>query len=75
VAIIYRRIPTNPIAGVTFEQTKVSRQFFDAADTNHDGKLSPQEITDSLPFEAVAGTNKDYFEIDALRRHLQTIGQ
>lgn len=73
VEIIYRRVPTNPIEGVTFEQTRVSRRFFDAADKNHDGKLSPQEIFDALPFEGVAGTGRDYFESADLKRFLESI--
>jgi len=74
VSIIYRRVPTNPIAGVTFSQTKVSRQFFDSADKNHDGKLSPQEIVDALPFEGVAPAKQDYFEIGDFRPFLKSIG-
>ena len=75
VAIIYRRVPSNPIEGVSFQQTRVSRQFFDAADKDHDGKLSPLETFDALPFEGVAGTGRDYFDIADLRRFLKSISQ
>src|SRR5215469_17253831 len=74
VMIIYRNLPAGT-GNLTFEQTKVSRAFFDAADANHDGTLSPVEIIDALPFEAVDLDNKGYFVLEDLRRFLNKIGR
>jgi Ca2+-binding EF-hand superfamily protein len=72
VMMIYRNVPTGT-TDLTFEQTMVSREFFDAADANHDGKLSPTEIMDALPFEAIDLDHKGYFDLDDLRRFLNRI--
>ena len=40
VEIIYRNMPT-ATTNLRFEHTKLSRAFFDAADADHDGTLSP----------------------------------
>ena len=74
VMIIYRNLPAGT-GNLTFEQTKVSRAFFDAADADHDGTLSPVEIIDALPFEAVDLDNKGYFVLEDLRRFLNKIGR
>jgi Ca2+-binding EF-hand superfamily protein len=73
VAVIYRNVPGGA-PNLTFDQTRVSRTFFDAADVNHDGVLSPTEIMNALPFEAVDPDNKGYFLLDDLRRFLKKIG-
>jgi Ca2+-binding EF-hand superfamily protein len=74
VHMIYRNVPTGT-TDLTFEQTKVSRAFFDAADVDHSGVLTPTEIIDALPFEAVDVGNKGYFTLDELRRFLDEIGR
>lgn len=74
VKMIYRNMPTAATT-LTFEQTKVSRAFFDTADTDHDGTLSPVEIMDALPFEAVDTDRKGYIVPDDLRRFLDRIGR
>ena len=75
IRIIYRNIDTDPIAGVTFEQTKLSRQFFDSLDTDHNGRLSPLEINDGLRFERVTSDNPGYFTREEFRRFVHSIGQ
>jgi hypothetical protein len=75
VRIIYRNVETDPIAGVTFEQTKLSRGFFDSLDTDHDGRLSPLEIHDGLRFESVASDNPGYFTREEFRRFVHSIAQ
>jgi len=75
VQIIYRDIKTDPIRGVTFEQTRVSRQYFDSLDDDHDGKLSPTEILDGLRFENVRSGTSEYFTLDDLRRFMTKIGR
>ncbi len=74
VTIIYRNVPAGNTR-LTFAQTKVSRAFFDAADTDHDGTLSPLEVMDALPFEAVDTDRKGYINLDDLRRFLTRIGR
>lgn len=74
VKMIYRNVQTSATT-LTFEQTKLSRAFFDAADTDHDGSLSPVEIMDALPFEAVDTDHKGYISLDDLRRFLNRIGR
>ena len=74
VKMIYRNMPTAATT-LTCEQTKVSRAFFDTADTDHDGTLSPVEIMDALPFEAVDTDRKGYIVPDDLRRFLDRIGR
>jgi Ca2+-binding EF-hand superfamily protein len=73
IRIIYRNIDTDPIAGVTFEQTKLSRRFFDSLDTDHDGRLSPLEIHDGLRFESVTSDNPGYFTREEFRRFVHSI--
>ncbi len=74
VVIFYRKKPQGNTT-LTFEETGLSRQFFDAADTDHDGTLSPLEMTDALPFEAVDVDHKGYITLDDLRRFLTRIGR
>ncbi len=74
VVIIYRNVPAGNTT-LRFDQTKVSRAFFDAADTDHDGTLSPLEVMDALPFEAVDTDQKGYIKLEDLRRFLTRIGR
>jgi Ca2+-binding EF-hand superfamily protein len=74
VRIIYRNVP-NAGTNLTFEQTEVSREFFDAADVDHDGTLSAVEIMDALRFEVVDLDNKGYFTLEDLSRFLKKIGR
>jgi Ca2+-binding EF-hand superfamily protein len=75
VKMIYRNIPMAGAPNLTFEQTRLSRAFFDAADTDHDGTLDPVEITDALPFEAADPDHKGYILYEDLRRFLGRIGR
>ena len=74
VKILYRNNPKGDTT-LTLDQTKVSRAFFDAADTDHDGTLSPVEAMDALRFEAVDTDKKGYISLDDLRRFLNRIGR
>jgi Ca2+-binding EF-hand superfamily protein len=74
VAAIFRRAPTSSTA-MTFEETKVNRAFFDAADTDHDGKLEGVEMLDALPFKRLDYDNKGYITLSDLRRFLTEIGR
>ena len=74
VTIIYRNAPMGATT-LTFEETGLSRSFFDAADTDHDGTLSPLESIDALPFEAVDTDQKGYVTLEDLRRFMTRIGR
>lgn len=57
------------------ENTPVSRQFFDAADTNHDGVLTGGELADALPYTAIDRDAKGYITRDDLSRFLKSISR
>ncbi len=67
-----RRSETAPLS---FDETPVSRAFFDALDTDHDGTLSPLELIDGLRFEDVDTNHKGYIDINDVRRFLTRIGR
>ena len=75
VRAIYRNPRHDPMVGLTFEETYVSRKFFASADVDHDGKLSPVELLDALPFETVDTGKRGYFVLEDLRRFLKSIGR
>ena len=75
VKVIYRNVPDYGAPNLTFEQTRLSRAFFDAADTDHDGTLEPVEVMDALPFEAAGPGDKGYLDREDVRRFLARIGR
>ena len=75
IAVIYRNIKTDPIDGVTFEQTQISREFFDSLDRDHNGRLRPLEINDGFKFERIAGEGHETFDINDLRRFMSAIAR
>ena len=72
--VIFRKQPKGDTI-ITFEETKVSREWFDKADTNQDGKLSGVEVLGALRFEVIDTRNKGYFTLKDLTRFLKTIGR
>ena len=74
VMVIFRKQPKGDTI-ITFEETKVSREWFDKADTNQDGKLSGVEVLGALRFEVIDTRNKGYFTLKDLTRFLKTIGR
>lgn len=76
IKLVYSRVPGMVGAPpLTFEQTRLSRAFFDAADQDHDGTLDPVEIMDALPFELADTGHKGYIDLDDMRRLLARIGR
>ena len=75
VSAIYRNVRMAGAPNLTFEQTRLSRAFFDAADTDHDGTLDPVELLDALRFESVDLDHKGYVDIESLHRFLARIGR
>ena len=79
VRIVYRNIEVERTGTrsnfITFEQSKVTRQFFDAADKDRDGRLSGVEVLDALPFENVDTDKKGYIAFDDLLRFMNRIGR
>jgi Ca2+-binding EF-hand superfamily protein len=75
VHVIYLHSRHEPGEGLTFADVRVSKKFFEAADADHDGKLSPVEILDALPFEAVDTKNRGFFLLEDLRRYMNLIAR
>ena len=78
VEVIYRDAPADINLATqwpTFKDTRVSRQYFDAVDTNHDGKLSPIEVMDALAFEKIDKDNKGYITRRDLQTFMKSIGR
>ncbi len=75
VKLVYSNVRIAGAPPLTFEQTRLSRAFFDAADKDHDGTLSPVEIMDALPFELADPDHKGYIDLEDMRRLLARIGR
>jgi hypothetical protein len=76
-AFYFRHRPTGDyeMKPLTFEETRLSRAFFDKADTDHDGTLDGVEITDAIRFEDIDTKRRGYFDFADLKAFLQKIGR
>jgi Ca2+-binding EF-hand superfamily protein len=72
VAALYYR-NQDPGKLLTFEQMKVTRAFFDAADTDHKGVLDAVKFFDAVRFERIDHGQKNYITFDDLERFLREI--
>jgi len=63
------------LGALSYEQTEFNRAFFDAADTDHKGKLDGVDMIYALEFEKIDLDHKGYITIDDLRRFMQTAGR
>jgi Ca2+-binding EF-hand superfamily protein len=70
-ALFYRN--QDPGKRMTFEQMNVTRAFFDAADTDHEGYLDAVEFFDAVRFEKIDQGHKNYITLDDLERFLKGI--
>lgn len=58
-----------------FEDTELSRAFFDAADQGHKGYLTGLDLVDAIHFENIDVTHKGYFDFNDLVAGLKAIGR
>ncbi len=65
---------TTNFGDLMFEQTKFNRAFFDAADTDHKGKLDPVDLIYALDFDKIDTDHKG-ITIDDLRRFMKKVGR
>lgn len=75
VKLVYSNVRRGGAPPLTFEQTRLSRAFFDAADQDHDGTLDPVEIMDALPFDLADTDHKGYIDLEDMHRLLARIGR
>jgi hypothetical protein len=60
---------------LTYEQTGLSREFFDKADQGHKGYLTGLDMIDAIHFEDIDVTHRGYFDFNDLVAGLKTISR
>lgn len=68
-----RKNPDDP--RLTYEETGLSRAFFDAADQGHKGYLTGLDLVDAIHFEDIDVTHRGYFDFDELVAGLKRISR
>ncbi len=68
-----RKDPQDP--RLRFEETGLSRAFFDQADEGHKGYLTGLELIDAIRFESIYVRHRGYFECGDLVAGLKTISR
>jgi Ca2+-binding EF-hand superfamily protein len=63
------------IGELSYEDTQFNRAFFDAADTDHKGRLDGVDMIYALEFENIDTDRKGYITLDDLRRFMKKIGR
>jgi hypothetical protein len=58
-----------------FEDTGLSRAFFDQADHGHKGYLTGLDLVDAIRFEMIDAHHRGYFDFNELMAGLKTIGR
>jgi hypothetical protein len=76
-AFFFRRHPSREgrMEPLSFEQSRLSRQFFDRVDTNHDGMIEGIEMNDAVHFEDIDARRRGYFDFADLTAYLNKIGR
>jgi hypothetical protein len=76
-AFYFRHQPTArwEMKPLSFEETGLSRDFFDKADQDHDGTLDSVEIIDAIHFEDIDTKRRGYFDFSDLALFLDKIGR
>jgi hypothetical protein len=68
-----RKNPQDP--RLRFEETGLSRAFFDQADEGHKGYLTGLDLIDAIHFESIDVRHRGYFEFNDLVAALKTISR
>jgi len=63
------------LGALTYNETQFNRAFFDAADTDHKGKLDGVDMIYALEFEKIDVEHKGYITLDDLRRFMRKAGR
>ncbi len=63
------------IGDLSYDDTQFNRAFFDAADTDHKGKLDGVDLIYALDFEKIDTNHKGYITLDDLRRFMIKVGR
>jgi hypothetical protein len=58
-----------------YEETGLSREFFDRADTAHKGYLTGLDLVDAIRFEEIDTRHRGYFDFQDLVAGLKTISR
>jgi hypothetical protein len=76
-AFYFRHRPTArwEMKPLSFEETGLSRAFFDTVDKNHDGHIDSIEIIDAIHFEDIDTKLRGYFDFADLVVYLNKIGR
>lgn len=68
-----RKDPQDP--RLRYEETGLSRAFFDAADQGHKGYLTGLDLVDAIRFEDIDAAHRGYFDFDELVAGLKKISR
>lgn len=76
-AFYFRHQPTArwEMKPLTFEETGLSRAFFDKIDKDHNGRIDSIEIIDAIRFEDIDTKQRGYFDFSDLVAYLNKIGR
>ena len=76
-AFYFRHRPTArwEMKPLSFEETGLSRAFFDKVDKDHDGHIDSIEIIDAIRFEDIDIKRRGYFDFSDLVVYLNKIGR
>jgi Ca2+-binding EF-hand superfamily protein len=68
-----RKNPQDP--RLRYEDTGLSREFFDKADEGHKGYLTGLDLVDAIHFESIDTTHRGYFDFAQFVAALKTISR
>lgn len=80
-AFYFRRMPGDigamkgAMKPLRFEDTGLSREFFERNDTNHDGAIDALEMLDAVKFETIDRKHRGYFDFTDFTEFLATIAR
>lgn len=76
-AFYFRHQPTArwEMKPLSFEETGLSREFFDKVDRDHNGRIDSIEIIDAIHFEDIDSKRRGYFDFSDLIVYLKKISR